>query len=38
MQRGDGTIEFYANLNWLKEQYEAGFIVAKKLHEKAVIS
>lgn len=36
MQRGDRAIEFYSNLDWLKEQYEAGFVVAKKLHEKAV--
>jgi hypothetical protein len=36
LKRGDGTIEFYANLKWLKEQYEAGFVVAKRLYEKAV--
>lgn len=36
MKKGEGTIEFYANLNWLKEQYEAGQVVAKFLYEKAV--
>lgn len=36
MKKGEGTIEFYANLNWLKEQYEAGQVVAKFLYAKAV--
>ncbi len=36
MKKGEGTIEFYANLTWLKEQYEAGQVVAKFLYEKAV--
>ena len=36
MQRGDKAIEFYSNLNWLKEQYKAGFVIAKRLYEKAV--
>ncbi|MFA6760272.1 MAG: hypothetical protein WCR69_04430 [Sulfuricurvum sp.] len=36
LKKGDGTIEFYANLKWLREQYESGLVVAKRLYEKAV--
>ncbi|MFA6760271.1 MAG: hypothetical protein WCR69_04425 [Sulfuricurvum sp.] len=36
MKRGEAKIEFYANLKWLREQYESGLVVAKFLYDKAV--
>lgn len=36
MKRGEGKTEFFANLNYLKEQYKQGIIISKFLYEKAV--
>lgn len=35
MKKGEAKIEFYAILNFLQQEFEAGTVVAKFLYEKA---
>ncbi|WP_376843464.1 hypothetical protein [Campylobacter coli] len=35
MKRGFAKIEFFANLEYLKQEYNKGYVVSKILHEKA---
>lgn len=35
MKRGFAKIEFFANLEYLKQEYNKGYVVSKILYEKA---
>lgn len=36
MQRGEAKIEFYSNINYLKKEFENGYVVSKFLYNKAL--
>ncbi|WP_162165545.1 hypothetical protein [Campylobacter fetus] len=37
MKKGEAKIEFFSNLNYLKQEFEAGLLVSKILYQKAKI-